>query len=71
MNVLEELKMIAADIEKERESDIIQRTLAKLIKIEKEAMYGAKTSNKTSRIEKVLESEFSAYKEKVNASSEN
>lgn len=71
MDVKAELEMIKAEMEVKRESDVIQRTLAKLIKIEKEAMYGGKGGSKSNRIDKVISSEFVKYKEKVNASSEN
>lgn len=69
MSIQDELRVMQSELEKERENDVIQRTLAKLIKIEKEAMYGSKVSNKSSRIEKIIESEFPHYKEKVNAPS--
>jgi len=71
MNYKEELLAIKEDIERERDDNVIHRTLEKLIKIEKEAMYGAKNSNKTARIEKVIADELPKYREKINASAKN
>ena len=71
MNIKDELLAIKNEFERERSEDVIHRTLEKLITIEKEAMYGSKTSGKATRIERVLRDEFFAYKEKINASEKN
>lgn len=71
MDPREEMREILNEMKEAAERDVIRRTLSKLIRIEKEAMYGSKTSNKKNRIDLVINSEFSAYKESVDASSEN
>lgn len=62
-----ELIAIKNEMLREQENDVVQRTLSKLIAIEKEAVYGAKVSNKNSKIEKIIESEFNSYKERIDA----
>lgn len=69
MSIEDELKEIKAELEKERDADVIQRTLSKLIAIEKEAIYGSRTMNRSARIEKLIHEEFVAYKEVKNANS--
>lgn len=68
MNIRDNLIAIKEEMLQEQENDVIQRTLSKLIAIEKEAVYGARASNKNTRMEKVIETEFKAYKEKLDAS---
>ena len=62
INVLEEIKK---EEEIRRENSAIHRTLGELIKVEKEAIYGVKTSNKTSTIDRILERGFERYKEEA------
>ena len=66
-DIKDELISLKNEMLREQENDVVQRTLSKLIAIEKEAVYGAKISNKNSKIEKIIESEFNSYKERINA----
>ena len=68
MDPIEELRAIKDEIIKSEQDDVIQRTLSKLISIEKAAAYGAKGSSKGNRIENVIDSEFKIYKESKSAS---
>jgi len=70
MGVREEMQAILEEDRLNRHRNVISRTLSKLISIEKEAMYGAKTTNKRNRIEQLINAEFLAYKESINAASD-
>ena len=71
MDIKQGLLAIKEELLQDQENDVIQRTLSKLIVIEKEAVYGAKSSNKNTRMEKIIEIEFKAYKEKIDATKKN
>ncbi len=63
VDINKEMLELKKDFENEFFSDVIKRTLAKLINIEKEAMYGAGNSSKNNKIEKLIDSEFSHFKD--------
>tara|TARA_R110002072_G_scaffold301164_3_gene480307 strand:+ start:91999 stop:92220 length:222 start_codon:yes stop_codon:yes gene_type:complete len=71
MDPIEELKAIKEELIKDEQEDVIQRTLSKLIAIEKSAVYGGRVSNKAGKIESVIDSEFKVYKENSGASKKN
>lgn len=69
MDILKQLAAIKESEEIKRDNDVVFRVLSSLIRIEKEAMYGVRVSNKTARIDKIFDDGFDRYKESGRASS--
>ena len=59
---MDELRKIKEEEEKKNQTDIYLRTLQKLLTIEKESLYGKKTSGKNAKFDKVIDAEFKKYR---------
>ena len=66
--IKKELAAVAAAFEEEQENDIVKKTVAELIEIEKKSLYAKTPGGRISRIENVINATITKYKESLDAS---
>ena len=66
--VKKELAAVAAAFEEEQENDIVKRTVAELIEIEKKSLYARTPGGRIRKIEDVINATINEYKESLDAS---
>ena len=66
LDIKKELEDIKKTEEADFMSDVVRRTLSKIIDVEKEALYGAGNSSKNKKIEKIIDEEFPKFKDENN-----
>jgi hypothetical protein len=72
MDILEELNRIRSEEIESNNNNIYVRALSKLLKIERESVYGKKSTGlRSQKIEKVILDELVHYKELCNAAKKN